>query len=126
MINLAIQYHSGFPNHSTIEVSWTDRIGRKRVHTIQETTLMDQRTDWNGELISKYLRKYIGAAADGAKNPTLSRLGVDKVTFPVIQWMLRAGIPMEIAHLYTSLPIFKRLSSTYSMMNDTKKTSVNV
>lgn len=124
-------YHNIGKN--TITVYWKDKQELNRVRELQNLVInerdgnvpMDQRLDFNGELISKYLRKYIGAAADGAKNPTLSRLGVDKVTFPVIQWLLRAGVPMRVAHLFTSLPVFSELSAVYSMMNDDEKTSVN-
>lgn len=118
---------------NTITVKWKDKQGLDRIHKLGDYTVggsrgnvpMDQRLDFNGDLISKHLRKYIGAAADGAKNPTLSRLGVDDVIFPVIQWLLRAGVPKDIAHLYTSLPVFGELSAVHSMMNDDERTSVN-
>lgn len=113
------------PSHSVITVQWKDRRGNVRTRELTESVQMDRLLDWNGELISKYLRKYIGAAADGAKNPTLPRLGVDKVTFPVIQWLLRAGCPMNVAHLYTSLPVFNELSMKYQSMNNDEKTSVD-
>ena len=118
---------------NTITVRWKDKQGLDRIHKLGDYTVggisgnvpMDQRLDFNGELISKHLRKYIGAAADGAKNPTLSRLGVDDVIFPVVQWLIRAGVPKDIAHLYTSLPVFGELSAVHSMMNDDERTSVN-
>lgn len=117
--------YQAMPAKSSLTLLWTDRLGRKRERIINEKISMDQRTDFNGELISKYLRKYVGAAADAAKNPTIPRLHIDKVTFPVVQWLLRAGVPMELAHKFTNLEIFTRLSSVYMMLNDEKKTSVS-
>lgn len=113
------------PAKSSIHLDWTDRLGRERTLNISEKILIDQTHDVNGELISKYLRKYVGAAADAAKNPTLFRLGADKATFPVIQWLLRAGIPMELAHKFIALPVFRVLSSVHQMLNDTSRTSVD-
>lgn len=113
------------PSKSTLTLKWTDRLGRKRETVLRENIPMDRRTDLNGELISKYLRKYVGAAADAAKNPTIPRLHIDKVTFPVVQWLLRAGVPMELAHKFTNLNVFTELSATYMMLNDDKYTSVS-
>ena len=90
-----------------------------------QSILIDERNNIEGYLISRYLRKYVGAAADAAKNPTLSRLGADKATFPVIQWMLRARVPMKLAHLYTSLPVFKQLSMIYKSLSDSGNPSID-
>ena len=125
MFTQAHPIYQVLPSRSTIHLSWTDRLGNSRSLSLHEKVAMDQLRDVNGELISKYLRKYVGAAADAAKNPTLFRLGTDKATFPVIQWMLRAGIPMELAHKFISLPVFRVLSSAYQMLNDGQFTSVD-
>ena len=90
-----------------------------------QSILIDERNNIEGHLISRYLRKYVGAAADAAKNPTLSRLGADKATFPVIEWMLRARVPMKLAHLYTSLPVFKQLSMIYKSLSDSGNPSID-
>lgn len=106
---------------SPTEVDLADLNGEKDLNVVN----IDERTNIQGHLISKYLRKYVGAAADAAKNPTLSRLGADKATFPIIQWMLRARVPMELSHLYTSLPVFRQLSMTYKSMSDGGNVSID-
>lgn len=116
--------HQTLPYKLRLQFAWNDKSG-PRTHTLSDFASVDERTNINGELISKYIRKYVGAAADAAKNPTLARLGADKVTFPVIQWLLRAGLPMQVVHLYTALPVFSRLSALYKSLSDDGKSSVN-
>lgn len=125
MFTEANPIYEALPSKSTINLSWTDTLGRKREVRISEKISMDQRLDMNGELISKHLRKYVGLSADAAKNPTGPRLHIDNVTFPVVQWLIRAGVPKELAHKFTNLNVFSELSKVYMMLNDDAPTSVN-
>ena len=125
MFTEANPIYEALPSKSTISLRWTDTLGRKREARISERISMDQRLDMNGELISKHLRKYVGLSADAAKNPTGPRLHIDTVTFPVVQWLIRAGVPKELAHKFTNLNVFSELSKVYMMLNDDAPTSVS-
>lgn len=74
---------------------------------------VDPKYAFDGSLISTSLCKYLGAAADGAKNPVLGRIGVSSLAFNVISTFLRWGFSNEQATLFVTQPVIQELLKSY-------------
>jgi len=74
---------------------------------------VDAKYGFDNSLISTYLCKYIGASADGAKNPVLGRIGVTQLSMNLISTLLRWGFNNEQATLFVTQPIIQRLIVDY-------------
>ncbi len=81
--------------------------------SVMDRIQVDAKYGFDNSLISTYLCKYIGASADGAKNPVLGRIGVTQLSMNIISTLLRWGFNNEQATLFVTQPIIQRLIVAY-------------
>ena len=80
---------------------------------------LDPRTNKDGDIITSVVREYIGAAADGAKEPTLGRLGITKDIINEIMTLLRTGATNEEVSIFATQPIIQRMLKMYENASNT-------
>jgi len=64
----------------------------------------------NGKLIADELASIMAAILDDIKNPLLEPLGINNNTIDVLATMIRSGVNMKTALMFTSQPAVKHLS----------------
>lgn len=80
---------------------------------------IDARLTPDGKPISQNVCKYIGAATDGAKEPALGRLGINKHIINEVQFQLRGGFSTEEADIFAAQPVIQRFIRLYERaLND--------
>ena len=80
---------------------------------VMEKIQVDAKYAKDGSLIATNLCKYIGASADGAKNPVLGRIGVTQLTFNIVDTLLRWGFSNRQATLFVTQPVIQELVYRY-------------
>lgn len=80
----------------------------KKSYTFGKDTEIDMIYDKEGAKISLEL-KYVGAAADAAKDAALYRMNINKMTLPLCIQMHRMGIPRKFVHLIIAQPIVREV-----------------
>lgn len=69
---------------------------------------VDMVHDMDGNIISLEM-KYVGASADAAKDAALYRLNINSLTLPVLIMAHRLGVSSDVARLFISQPIIRKL-----------------
>lgn len=58
---------------------------------------IDNMYNTKGDLIGTQISKFVGASADAAKEPALSRLNITPNSFPVVETLIRLGVSRQFA-----------------------------
>ena len=86
---------------------------------------IDEKEDSNGNLIGRTLGSGVGASADAAKDPCLDQMNINMTTVNILNTMLRLGMPLESATLFTSQNIISNLLSEFNKQNLSGYTSLD-